>query len=99
MSNVPNRNDFTHFTGGVADGITLVEGAAAGNVVVPKIAKEDKLKSVHVLEVDDGSLVFADLTDEFSVVTSEDGLINNTGGTSTADKVLMVEFVDVDREG
>lgn len=60
----------------------LVAGAAAGDVTVTGIKARDKLLFVAPL---DGS---ADLTSEFSVTA--DDTINNTGGTSTATKVVQV---------
>jgi hypothetical protein len=56
-------------------GEELVDGAVAGDVAVAGIKKGDNLVSV----IDLTNLV--DLTSEFTIVS--DGVINNTGGTST----------------
>lgn len=62
----------------------IVTGAVAGDVAVSAIGKSDELVSV---------LNMTDLTDvsaEFSI--RDAGIINNTGGTSTATKKLLVTW-------
>lgn len=54
----------------------LVDGAVAGDLAVAGIKQGDKIVQV----LDQTNLV--DLTSEFSI--KSDGVINNTGGTSTA---------------
>lgn len=63
----------------------IVTGAAAGDVTVAAIKKEDEL--VSVLNLSD----LTDVTSEFKVLV--DGKINNTGGTTTATKKVMVTWL------
>lgn len=65
-------------------GQQLVDGAVAGNLAVSKIHKGDKL--VSVIDISDGE----DLTDEFTIVS--DGVINNTGGTSSNTNDVLVTW-------
>lgn len=74
-----------------------VVGAAAGDVAVVGIAPSDQLVSVTEIDIvlTEGSpntraWAVADRTAEFSI--TEDDVINNVGGTSTAAKLLMVTF-------
>lgn len=63
----------------------IVTGAAAGDVTVTDIKKEDEI--VSVLNLTD----LTDVTSEFKILT--DGKINNTGGTSTATKKVLVTWL------
>ena len=63
----------------------LVAGAAAGNVTVTGIKARDTLLFVAPLDASIG-----DQTSEFTITA--DNTINNTGGTSTATKVLLVAW-------
>jgi hypothetical protein len=63
----------------------IVTGAAAGDVTVSAIKKEDEL--VSVLNLTD----LTDVTSEFKVLA--DGKINNTGGTTTATKKVLVTWL------
>lgn len=65
----------------------LVTGAAAGNVTVTGIPASARL--VSVIQLTDGT----DLSAEFTV--SAVNTINNTGGTSTATKKLLVTWLAV----
>ena len=65
-------------------GEQLVAGAVAGDVAVSGIKKGDNLISVF----DMTNLV--DYTSEFSI--ARDGVINNTGGTTTAATVVKVLY-------
>lgn len=65
-------------------GNVLVDGAVAGDVAVTDIKSGDQIISV----IDMTNLV--DLTSEFSIV--KDGVINNTGGTSTAAAKVQVTY-------
>ena len=83
----------TRFPNGVAQYIGTSVGAAAGDVpVVGGIKKGDKLLRVVVVSFDgDGDTVAsADLTSEFTITA--DDTINNTGGTSTADSLVLVQW-------
>lgn len=62
----------------------LVAGATAGDVTVADIRAADEL--VSVINLTD----LTDLTSEFSIKI--DGKINNTGGTSTASKKVLVVY-------
>jgi hypothetical protein len=63
----------------------IVTGAAAGDVTVTDIKKNDELVSVFNLSD------ITDVTSEFKVLTN--GKINNTGGTSTATKKVLVTWL------
>ena len=83
----------TRFPNGVAQYTGLAVGAAAGNVtVVGGIKEGDKLLRV-ITAVIDGSghtTAVADLTSEFTITA--DNTINNTGGTSTANRLVTVQW-------
>lgn len=66
-----------------------VAGAAAGNVTVTGIKTTDQILDVRAT---DGTL--QDITSEFSITAAN--TINNTGGTSTAAKVLKVRWITQD---
>lgn len=63
-------------------GETVIAGGAAGDLTVAAIRKGDNL--VSVINLTDGT----DETDEFTI--TDDGVINNTGGTATTGDVLKV---------
>lgn len=67
----------------------FVAGGAAGNITVTGIKTTDKLLDVRAT---DGTL--QDISGEFSITAAN--TINNTGGTSTATKVLLVRWVTED---
>ncbi len=68
---------------------TLVDGGAAGDITVTGITAADEL--VSVLAVDTGANEdFSDVTSEFSI--SAAGTINNTDGTATTGKGLLVTW-------
>jgi len=71
-----------------------VAGAAAGNVAVSKIKLNDHL--VSVIQVTTTTALLADRTSEFSITA--DGIINNTGGTSTNTHHLIVVWEAFDDE-
>jgi hypothetical protein len=66
---------------------TVIAGGAAGNLTVTGIKVGHRL--VSVLNLTDGT----DLTSEFSV--SATNTINNTGGTSSATKKVLVTYIAV----
>ena len=72
-----------------------VPGAVAGNVTVTGIKKGDLI--TEVLNITDG----VDLTSQFRATANArvaaDNTINNTGGTSTATKILLVRWYRVPR--
>lgn len=72
----------------------FANGAAAGNVAVAGIGANDELISVVAVGLTEGTpntfTGIADLTSEFKI--SAAGQINNTGGTSTAGKLLLVSY-------
>jgi hypothetical protein len=82
----------THFPNGISEFILFGVGAAAGNVVCTGV----KLATDRLLEVLAMTLnattgcvtAAADLTSEFTI--SADDQINNTSGTSTANKNVLV---------
>lgn len=65
-------------------GEQLVTGAVAGDVAVSGIKLGDNLVSVFNMTA------LTDLTSEFEITA--DGVINNTGGTSTAAAVVKVFY-------
>lgn len=73
----------------------VVAGAVAGDVAVTAIKKGDQLVSV----IDEVAGAIADRTAEFVVNTDAgwiirtDGIINNTGGASTASNPLIVTWL------
>lgn len=66
---------------------TVITGGAAGNLTVTGVKVGDRL--VSVLNLTDGT----DLTSEFSV--SAANTINNTGGTSSETKKVLVTYLAV----
>jgi len=70
------------------------DGAAAGNVSVAGIKKNDHLVGVVMVTTTSAALV--DYTTEFSIVA--DGVINNAGGTSTNTHDLIVVWEAFDDE-
>ena len=63
-----------------------VAGAAAGNHTVSKIKKGDHLVSVFMIAATTAAVT--DQTSEYTI--TNDGIINNTGGTSSASNSLIV---------
>lgn len=63
----------------------LVTGAAAGNLTVTGIKAGDRL-----LVVQDMTVAGANLASEFTVTA--DNTINNTGGTSTATHLTLIQW-------
>jgi hypothetical protein len=66
----------------------LLSGGSAGNLTVTGIATTDRL--VAVLSEDATSGVTVDLTAEFSITATN--TINNTGGTATTGKTVIVLY-------
>lgn len=81
----------TRFEGGLAQVLIPAVGAAAGNVTATGVALADKLIAVHSVTIDTSgyTTAVADLTAEFSITAAN--TINNTGGTSTANKLVLVQ--------
>lgn len=82
----------------------LVLGAVAGNVAVTGVRTNDKLLAVHEIDftLTEGvpntrTWVPADRTAEFKITAND--VINNTGGTSTANKLLLVIWVGAHERG
>lgn len=71
-----------------------VTGAAAGDITVSKIKKDDHLVSVIMVTATTAALT--DLTSQFSITA--DAKINNTGGTSSASNGLIVTWEAFDDE-
>lgn len=65
----------------------LVNGGAAGNITITGIGTDDRLDAVY--EFSSGAFA-ADLTAEFTITASN--TINNTSGTNTTGKQLLVEW-------
>ena len=81
----------TRIVGGLAQVTIPAVGAAAGNVTATGVALTDKLIAVHAVTVDTSgyTTAVADLTSEFSITAAN--TINNTGGTSTANQLVLVQ--------
>lgn len=84
------ENQITRFPGGIAQFTIAAVGAAAGDVTATGVKATDKLLFVQSIAHDaDGDIVaVADLTSEFTITAAN--TINNTGGTSTADELVLV---------
>lgn len=74
--------------------ISLVLGGAAGNLAVAGIRPGMNILSVVAFGLTEGApntfSGLADLTSEFTITAND--TINNTGGTSTADKLVIVHY-------
>lgn len=70
--------------------LAAVAGAAAGNVAVTGIKKGDTVVRVLDLTTPADRTAEFQLTPNFEVAA--DGFINNNGGTSTAAKILLVQY-------
>lgn len=88
----------TWFPNGVNQGTRVAVGAVAGDVTVTGIKTTDQIASVEAVEFAAGvpSAVHG-LTSEFTITA--DDTINNTGGTSTADMLLVITLVLGHRTG
>lgn len=75
-----------------------IAGGAAGNLTVTGIKTTDKLLYVGGFTLAEGVpntfTALGDLTSQFSITAAD--TINNTGGTSSAAGVLLVEYVSHD---
>jgi adhesin HecA-like repeat protein len=69
-----------------------VAGAVAGNLTVAGIKTTDVLKVVHLVSAAGPNLVA-----EFTITAAD--TINNTGGTSTAGGVVLVQWYAADPRG
>jgi hypothetical protein len=65
-----------------------VSGAAAGDMAVSGIKLNDHI--VGVIQVTTTTAALVDLTSEFAITS--DGVINNTGGTSSATHDVLVTW-------
>lgn len=84
--NVPE----TRIVGGLAQFTIPAIGAAAGNVTATGVKTTDKLIAVHSIAFTAGvPSAVADLTSEFTITAAN--TINNAGGTSTADMIVLVQ--------
>lgn len=87
---MPVTTNLTHFPNGVAQFMFCAIPGAAGNLVCTGVLKgRDRLLQVLAITHTNGiPSAVADLTSEFTI--SADNQINNTGGTSTANNLVMV---------
>lgn len=79
--------------------LTLLAGGAAGNLTLTGIkVNEDYIVSVVAFGLTEGTpntfSGIADLTQEFNITA--DNTINNSGGTSSAAKLVLVHWYDAD---
>lgn len=74
--------------------LAFASGGAAGNITVNGIGANDEIISVIAVGLTEGTpntfSGIADLTSEFKISAANQ--INNTGGTSTAGKLLLVAY-------
>lgn len=84
-----NEGLVTRFPGGLAQYTFAAVGAVAGNVTVPGVKATDRLIGVEAVTYTAGvPSAVADLTSEFTIAGAD--TINNGGGTSTVDKLVLV---------
>lgn len=84
--------------------LAQVIGAAAGNITVAGIKTTDKILSVSVADIaltegapNTRAWSVADRTSEFTITAAD--TINNTGGTSTANKLVTILYVSANERG
>lgn len=80
----------THFSSPIR--LAAVKGGAAGDLTVTGIKSIDNLISVQSItwDTDADPASVSDVTSEFSITA--DDTINNAGGTTTADKLVLVLY-------
>lgn len=85
-----NPEALSYFPNGVAQVTTFLAGGPAGDHTLDNIETTDMLLAVQAIEFDtDGDISsVTGLLSEFTI--SEDGVINNDGGTDTSDMLLAV---------
>lgn len=85
----------THFQGGTNTRIRFAKGASGSNVTVTGLATTDVIKVVQTIEFDaDGDIYsIIDYTDDASITAAD--TLNLSGVTTTADKLVYVQYVDV----
>lgn len=92
-----NEGKITRFPGGIGQFTFVAIGAAAGDVTVAGVKASDQLLLVESIAFAAGvPSAVADLTSEFSVKAANQ--VNNTGGTSTADRILLVTVARTKKE-
>jgi hypothetical protein len=74
--------------------VSGVAGAAAGAHAVPGILATDTLLSVLAVDVRDASAAITDVTAQYTVTGA--GTIDNTGGTTSANLLLLVTWRNQD---
>lgn len=85
-----NPAALSYFPNGVAQVTTFIKGGSAGDHTLANVETTDMLLAVQAISWDtDGDVnTVTGLLSEFSI--TEDGVINNTGGTDTTDMLLAV---------
>ncbi len=85
-----NPGSLTYFPNGVAQVTTFLKGGTAGDHTLANIKTDDMLLAVQAIAWDSAGDVdsVTGLLDEFTI--SEDGVINNDGGTDTSGSLLAV---------
>lgn len=83
------ETNVTRFPGGVGQFTFAAVGATAGDLTVAGVGASDRLLLVESIAFTAGvPTAVADLTSEFSVKAAN--TLNNTGGTSSADMIVLV---------
>lgn len=87
---MPVTTNLTHYPNGVSQHLYCAIPGAAGNLVCTGVLLgRDRLIQVLAITHTNGiPSAVADLTSEFTI--SADNQINNTGGTSTANNLVLV---------
>ncbi len=89
MSVLSTLSNLTLFPNGVGQGVTALIGGAAGDHTITGIKTTDTLIAVQAIAFTAGvPTAVTGLLSEFTI--SADDTINNTGGTSTANMILLV---------
>lgn len=83
----------TNFTGLNLE-VDYLAGGAAGDLTLTGIATDDTLLKVISIDTSGAGNAGTDLTSEFTITAAN--TINNTGGTSTANKTVIVYWLDKD---
>lgn len=87
---MPVTTNLTHYPNGVAQFMFAAVPGAAGNLTCTgvKLAQDRLLQVLAITHTNGIATAAADLTSEFTITA--DDTINNTGGTSTANKIVLV---------
>lgn len=84
-------SNLTYLPNGLAQGVTIIVGGAAGDHTVTGITTKDKILGVQAIEFNGGvPHDVHSIGDEFTI--TDDDTINNDGGTDTSDMFVFVHI-------